>query len=408
MIRGWFCKFEQCLSKCLGFGLICAFSLGLIGGCAPTPDEVRSSNMWTNFGEDLIPPIPPDPVKFVRETAPMQGSPGDVSIWQNPKDPRKSMFFGIDESKRSTGLYSYGLDAKLIERISDIQFPKDVEVEYGFITKEKKRVDIVAVLERDLRQIRFYGINPTTLKLKDLTGSTGVFKDLIGPEGSPMGIALFRDRWQRMFVFVSRKVSDGGGVIWQYELKSNRGKIDLVFVREFGKFVGKGIVEQLMVDDGNQYLYYYDKIAGVRKYLADASAADSDREISTFGGYNGTGFQGQMSGVGLYITPAERGKGLIVLVDKRAKESAIKTFKREGEINNPNHQNKSIDEIVLDVDSSSGIDITSLPIKNEFPEGFIVMGHSTKRNYRIFSWKTARTQRENHIRNLRRERNRNL
>ncbi len=404
----WVCKARQSLGNCLGFGANWFVLLAVLAGCAPTPDEIRGNNMWRNFSEDTTPPIPPPPVRFVSETAPIKGSPGDVSIWRHPTEPKKSIFFGLDESKVSTGLYSYDLHGKQIEHISNLNGPNDVKVEYGFETKQNKRIDIVAVLERNIRKVRFYSIEPSTRRLTEVTGNTRVFKDLVGPEGSPTCMALYRDDSERTYIFVARKVTDGDGIIWQYELKSNQGKIDLVFVREFGDFSGVGIVDHMLVDAGNGYLYYCDKEAGVRKYSADAATPHANHELNRLGGFNGSGFQGSLTSLGLFVTPGERGKGFIVMVDRREKSSAIKTYKREGEIDSPHEQTKVVEEIVFDVDNPGGIDITSMPIKNEFPEGVIVMANASKRNFRVFSWKRARIQRSVNERMLRNERKRDV
>jgi len=320
-------------------------------------------------------------VKPVLTSDPVPHDPDDPAIWVHPTDPTRSVVVATDKIEKDGGLYVFGLDGKLRQKITPLDRPNNVDIEYGFNLRGKS-VDIAVATERKRSRLVVYAIDGAG-KLTDITGKTTVFPDAAGEAAAPMGIALFRRPQDgEIYAIVSRKEGPSGAYLGQYRLVTSAdGKVDLAEVRRFGQFSGTGEIEAVAVDDALGWVYYSDEGAGIRKYAADPAAADANRELALFGT---TGWEGDREGLAIWAQPD--GTGYLVATDQIAGRSEFHVFPREGTGGRPHDQAKEIAIFKSPADETDGIEIVSAPLGPKFPKGLLVAMNSGPKNFLFFSW----------------------
>ncbi|MES1228091.1 MAG: phytase, partial [Armatimonadota bacterium] len=123
-----------------------------------------------------------------------------------------------------------GLDGKVVQKVTGIDSPKGVDVQYGF-KMGTTTVDLALVAEGGTGRCRIFTIDPKSRKLTEVSGSTGVFD---GSKSVPQEVALYKSK-TAMYAFVSRESSPKKGCLGQYQLVADKGKIDLKFTRSLGE-----------------------------------------------------------------------------------------------------------------------------------------------------------------------------
>lgn len=316
-------------------------------------------------------------------TEPVPNDPDDPAIWIHPQDPARSLILGTDKDDANGGLFVYGMDGKLVQSLTGILRPNNVDVEYGFRLGGRE-TDIAVLTERGKQRLRVFAIDRQTGRLTDVTGSTTVFQGEQGEKAAPMGIALYRRPADgAVFAIVSRKTGDSGSYLGQYLLTDNgKGKVDCREVRRFGEFGGTGEIESVAVDDEAGFVYYSDEEFGIRKYHADPDAPGADRQLAVFGG---EGYQGDREGLAIYTL---NGGGYLISTDQIKNGSRYYLYPRDG---GPAHRHDpAIAVIEGGADDTDGIEAVSKPLGERFPEGILAVMNSKDRNFLIFDWRDIR------------------
>lgn len=333
-------------------------------------------------------PVAGNAVQAFRATDVVAHDPDDPAIWISSSDPSKSLIIATDKFARDGGLYVFGLDGALRQKIAPLDRPNNVDIEYGFLFRGR-RVDIAVVTERLQQRLRIFEIPQDGGALIDLTpGGVPILEGATGEAAEPMGIALYRRPADRaVFAVVAPKTGSGTNYLWQYRIEENvRGQIEARLARRFGAFSRMGPapgdvgeIEAVVVDDEAGFVYYSDERFGIRKYRADPDAQDSGTELAAFGR---DGYLGDREGLAVYATGP--GVGFIVSSDQIDGASRVMLYPREGAAGRP-HDHPLLAVVPTASDATDGLDVVSTPLPG-FPRGLLVMMNSTPRNFLMYRW----------------------
>ncbi|MBZ0180664.1 MAG: phytase [Melioribacteraceae bacterium] len=325
-----------------------------------------------------------DVVEPVTVTDTVKWDTDDPAIWINQNDVSQSLILGTDKDEDGA-LYVFDLDGNVIEEktIRNINRPNNVDVEYGFMMNGKE-IDIAVLTERYDNKLRVFSL--PDMKAIDNGG--------IQAEGlvAPMGISLYkRPSDGAIFAIVSPKEGSTENYLWQFLLKDDgNGNIIGEVVRRFGNFSGIKEVEAIAVDDQLGYVYYSDEQFGVRKYNADPSAPDADKELGII---DTKDYWEDNEGICIY--PTGEGTGYILVSDQSANRFRI--YLREGtpaivdpedpEDNEPAkpHQHKLVKIVNTMTNNSDGSEATNVNLGPKFPNGMFV-AMSDDKTFQIYSW----------------------
>ena len=199
----------------------------------------------------------------------------DPAIWINAADPAQSLIIGTDK-ETGGGLYAYDLQGKIVNKVTGLQRPNNVDIIYG-MPLGGKMVDLAVATEREANKLRIYTL--PEMKAAD-GGGLEVFAG--EKDRDPMGVACYtRPADSAIFIIVGRKTGPADGYLWQYRLVEDNGKVALQLVRKFGRYSGKKEIESIAVDNEMGFVYYSDEQVGIRKYYADPEKGNE--ELALFG-----------------------------------------------------------------------------------------------------------------------------
>lgn len=312
----------------------------------------------------------------------------DPAIWVNRIDPAKSLILGTDKIEVKGGLYAFGLDGKIVQKISDLDRPNNVDVEYDFQIGDKT-VDLAVLTERKKGRLLVFAIDQSSGKLTEISGDTAILGEEVGDAKEPMGVGLYRNADGETYAIVSPKSGGTSNYLAQYRLIEHEGKVDLKLVRRFGNFSGltkdgEGEIEAIVVDDALGVVYCSDELKGIRKYWADP--AKGSAEIALFGTDK---YTADREGMAIYAT-GER-DGFLLSVDQIEKKSRIFVYTRTG-TSDKEAANKILKIIETSADSTDGLDATNRDLGPQFPEGIVVMMDSANKRFLIYDWRDISKQ----------------
>jgi 3-phytase len=219
-------------------------------------------------------------VPSFRSTAQVPNDPDDPALWVHPGDPARSLILGTDKMAVTGGLYVFRLDGTVMQAITPIDRPNNVDVEYG-LPVGGRTVDIAVVTERKQRRLRVFAIPADGGMLYDVApGGIPVLGGQEGEAGEPMGVALYkRPRDGAIFAIVAPKTGAATDYLWQYRLRAAGSRVEGQLVRRFGAFSRQGAapgeigeIEAVVADDDRGYVYYADERFGVRTRATRATA----------------------------------------------------------------------------------------------------------------------------------------
>lgn len=302
----------------------------------------------------------------------------DPAIWINPADPSKSLIVGTDKEING-GLYLYDLQGKIVNKVTGLQRPNNVDIAYGMLINGEK-VDVAICTERKSHKIRIFRL--PDLKAVD-GGGIAVFEGEQGEgERDGMGIAIYTKQLDgaspEVYAIVGRKSGPSGSYLWQYKLSGKSdGTVQGELVRKFGTYSGVKEIEAIAVDNELGYVYYSDETVGVRKYFADP-ALKNDTELALFA-------QGEAKrdheGIAIYKTGPKTG---YILVSNQQHNSFL-VYPREGAVDNP-HAYKLLADIPIAAIECDGAEVTSLNLGPQFPNGILV-AMSNGKVFHIYDWR---------------------
>ncbi len=309
------------------------------------------------------------------ETEAVAGDADDPAVWVNRADPARSRILGTD---KGGALYVFGLDGRIRQKISGLQRPNNVDVEYGF-PRNGQAIDIAVLTEARAGRLRIYEISPAG----QLTDISSPHTTVFDGQARPMGIALYRRPADGViYALVSKKTDPDHRILGQYQLLGDPdGKVRLKEIRRFGRFSGAGTVEAVAVDDELGWVYYADESTGIRKYPADPDHPAASRELALFGTDE---YSADREGIALY--PQPRGRGCLICTDQ-LKNSRYLIYPRAGPPENPHQHGRAIKIIRGGADHTDGIEAVSEPLGPRFPQGILVAMNSKGRNFKIYDWR---------------------
>lgn len=308
---------------------------------------------------DNYAPVAENALKPTVITEQVPNDTDDPAIWVNPNDSTDMMVIGTDKQEKTGGLYAFDVQGKIINKVTPLDRPNNVDIAYGFNLGGQK-VDIAVVTERGTDKIRVF-------RLPDLTpldnGGIPVFEGQ--EEKSPMGVALYTQNDStstKIFAVVGRKTGPTGSYLYQYELKDNNGVITGQKVREFGAFNGGKEIEAIVVDNELGYIYYSDEGFGIHKYYADPSKGN--KELALFGQED---FKDDHEGLAIYKTSDSTG----YLIASNQQNNSFNIYPREGDAGNTD-QYTLIAEVPVSAIECDGLEAIAMPIGSQFPQGMVV------------------------------------
>jgi 3-phytase len=186
----------------------------------------------------------------------------DPEIWVDPRDPNRVVIFGTD---KQAGLYSYGLDGRIIGFIPDGRL-NNVDLRDGFPTPQGPRV-LVAASDRGRMGAALYLMDPATLE----TRPWGVAPlDLAEPYGLCVG------RMGEKFIVI---VNGTDGQVRQIEVKA--GPDGAMVASEQRRFAVPSQPEGCVVDDVRGLLYVGEEAKGIWRFPLDPAAGSAGTLIAT-------------------------------------------------------------------------------------------------------------------------------
>ncbi|GAA3570733.1 phytase [Snuella lapsa] len=285
----------------------------------------------------------------------------DPAIWVNKDNPEQSIVFGTDKDEVNGGVYAFDLKGKIIaeKSLTNVSYPNNVDVEYGFKLSDSTKTDIMVFSEREKHQIRVYSV-PDMKPLDQ--GGLKVFEDETNVEMKrPMGVSIYKEPvTDRVSVFVSRKQGPKEGYLYQYELKADSLGVKAKLLRKIGAFSGQKEIEAIAVDDTLGLVYYSDEGVGIRKYHANPSQGDD--EISLFGGEY---FKDDIEGIAI---ARYADKGFLIVSNQQAHTFNVFDLKT----------NVFIKEINLGTTETDGCDVTTIDLGSKFTNGLFVSMNDDK------------------------------
>lgn len=290
----------------------------------------------------------------------------DPAIWYNRVNPANSLILGTDKGDSTGGIFVFDLEGRLLPDLclTNLSRPNNIDIEYGF-NLNGAQTDIAVFTERGRNMIRVVAI--PRFKFID-NGGIPVFIDEADSLRAPMGIALYKDKQNNFFAFVTRKTGPSSGYVHQYQLIASESTVQAKLVRAFGEFSGNKEIEAIVVDDELGYVYFSDEGVGVRKYYADADKGNKQLAIFATEGIT-------QDHEGLSIYTGSDGKGYIILSDQQANKFHV--YNRKGSFFNP-HKHKLVQVVKVQTTESDGSDIISLPLGSKFPKGLFVAMSSNR------------------------------
>ncbi len=313
------------------------------------------------------------PLVPLRTTEALPNDPDDPAIWVNPKDGAKSRILGTDKHEGTGGLYVFDLEGKIVQKITPLDHPNNVDLVQG-VKLGDKTMDLAVVTERKQEQLRIFAIDEEGT-LTDVTGKTKILPESTGEQKAPMGVALWKKPDGTVDVFVSPKEGPKLGYLAQYKLIAGEGgKVDISFVRRLGSFSGLdkdggGEIEAMAVDQGAGMLYFSDELSAIKRIPADP--ASKQGEFS----FGRDAYQGEREG--LAVIKFDKSKWLLSS-DQKAGGTRLFVWDIGGRL----PRRAAI--IPTPADSTDGLEAVTASLGGEFPEGMLVMMNSKDKNFMIF------------------------
>lgn len=314
------------------------------------------------------------------ETTPVESSgdaADDMAIWVHPQNPAKSLIIGSDKKR---GLEFYALTGEKVADFPHAAF-NNVDVRQS-VQIGKDTMDLIGCSNTDENSLSIFLFSPDSLKLTELIDST-----LPGPPDGIYGFSFFLSPVNGfLYAFVTGR--NGTLDQWLLKASSQPGKITGILVRRM-QFQGK--CEGIVADDDNGILYVAEEQMGIWKVPAEPDQSTSRARVDLL--RSNPNLAADLEGLALYKgSSPEEG----YLVASSQGNSSFAVFQRQGvNIYVGSFRIKANDELGIDkVTNSDGIEVTALPLGNEFPYGLFVAQDDVneapegmqRQNFKLIPW----------------------
>jgi 3-phytase len=336
-------------------------------------DQVRTNRFFVTLM--YLPTVALFAIPFVKPvlaTAPVPDDADDPAIWVNYEHPEQSRVIGTNKVKRPNGgLYVFDLQGKIVQRITGLDRPNNVDVYQGWDGR-----DIAVCTERLTGRLRAFEISKDG-RLTDLSGKTDVAMKGVPDFGEPMGIALWRSKQTgNLYALVSPKLGLTEGYLEQYQLSfGNNTGISATFVGRTGQFRGGKEIESIATSNDGKSAFYSDETYGNRALvLQDRPNGMKDARPPI-----NSDFKGDHEGIALY---EGYGKTHVVFTDQLPGNSRFTVTDLNG---------KRLGQFTCGADETDGIEIEATPLGPKFPEGLMVVMDSKNRRFLYLSWRDVKS-----------------
>lgn len=331
-----------------------------------------SSALFLASCSSNLAPVAENAVKPTVITQQVPNDTDDPAIWINPQDSTQVLVIGTDKHEKTGGLYAFDMEGKIINQVTPLDRPNNVDIAYG-MNIGGKLTDIAVLTERGTNNIRVFSL--PDLKPLD-NGGIPVFE--AEKDRGPMGIALYSQKdstGNRIYAIVGRKTGGADNYLFQYLLADKNGQVTARKVRAFGKFQGGKEIEAIAVDNELGYVYYSDEGFGIHKYYADPSKGNE--ELAVFGQKD---FKSDHEGIAIYKNAATTG----YIVVSNQQNNSFNLYPREGSAGNV-HEHLRVAEVPVSAIECDGVEVTSMPIGSKFPKGMLV-AMSNGKVFHYYDW----------------------
>lgn len=351
---------ERANYKMVSWGDISS-SLGLAS--APAYNPLAKKTDW------------PNRVRATVETVPVSNygdAADDPAIWVHPTSPELSLILGTQKKR---GINVYDLSGELIQSRPDGRI-NNVDLRYGF-SLAGKLVDVVTVSNRTTDGIGIYIVDVATRTLVDMA-------DGLIPSGmeDPYGQCMYKSpKSGQYYVFIN----DKNGIVKQWVLEDNNGRIAARLVREFDAGTQ---TEGCVADDETGDLYLGEENVGIWKYSAEPDGGEGRIKVDDVS--DDGNLTADVEGLAIYYGP--NGAGYLIASNQGADNYAV--YERGGD-------NKflgyfyMVADIATGIDGSAetdGLDVTSATLGPNFPNGVFVVQDGRnimpdeRQNYKLVPW----------------------
>lgn len=296
----------------------------------------------------------------------------DPAIWINRASPAASLVFGTD---KLGGLASYNLEGKELFYHPTGKM-NNCDIRYDFPLGGDS-VDILVASNRTSHSLSIYRISANG-RLDSLHNRiiTSEMDDEV------YGICLYKStETETFYVFLNSKA----GEVEQWQLYETEGGIDARLVRSFD--VGTQ-TEGMVADDEKGYLYLGHEVAGIWKFDAEPGGKIEGVVLKNSEEEN-PAIRYDIEGLAIY----DSGNGDGYLIASSQGNNSFALFSRKG--NNRYLGSFRIGDGKTDgVQDTDGLDVTSVPLGNNYPRGLLVVqdginldGDVKKsQNFKFVSW----------------------
>ena len=299
---------------------------------------------------DGIPVIAADYETESRYVAIGEDAVDDAALWIHPEDPSKSLIIGTN---KQSGISAYNLEGRERQYL-EVGRANNVDVRYGFRTSGDTQVDIIGFTERNKNEIVILGIHPGG-QIVELSG--GKIRSNLS---EVYGFCFYHSQLTGKFFALA---NDKQGNVEQWELRSAGTMISVELARTL-KLDSQ--LEGMVADDELGLLYIGEENKGIWRFNAEPEGSKAGAFIRKSGESNP---QIKYDIEGLAIYKQDGGKGFLVASSQG--NSSFAVFSRVPD-------NKYIGSFRIggggfdDTRDTDGIEITSIALGEEFPNGLMV------------------------------------
>ncbi|ADO73793.1 myxosortase-dependent phytase-like phosphatase [Stigmatella aurantiaca] len=315
-------------------------------------------------------PVAAQPVEVspVRETQAVNGVSGgspEGALWRDGTFPDRSLFITADPT---LGVVTYQLDGGEREVINSSGVAYAVDVIDGF-PLAGGTTPLIVVANGTSRSLTAYVVDPTQLVLRPVDASA-----LRLPNFDPRTVNLYRSSASgKVYAFTANP----GGTLQQLELTPYEdGGIGGESVRSFE--VG-GSISGVVVDAEQRALYVSVPDTGIWRFPAEPTDTSPGTIAVGVGGTN------PPAGLGLYTVNAQDG----YLLATSGGSDEIAVYDRQPPYSQVGSFTVSETNTTDRVDRPLYVEVSSLPLGNSFPQGFVAVHdaiNSPSQNYKFVSW----------------------
>lgn len=287
----------------------------------------------------------------------------DFCFWVHPQDPTLSTLIASDKS--ADALFVYDLSGRLLQQI-DVPKPGNIDIRQS-VKFPGGPLDVVVVNQRSSYRLRIFRVDSKARQLEPLDPEPVI-------TGTNYGGCLTVSRKTGRLAFLCTAER---GVVEQYQLTSDKpGALQGRKIRSWAIGKCEGAVAD---DDAGAFISEEEK--GIWKVGTELDDATPGQVIAKVGEEDH--LQGDLEGLTLfrgpmgtgYLIASDQGQSRFVVFERQAPHRQIGAFQVQGAV------------------STDGIDLATMPLGPEFPEGiFACHTDRGKRAIQLSSWADIRRQ----------------